>query len=73
MTEVGQPNENPLPGNVAWEHPRVKAAADELFAASDYHQKARLEHGFSNYAASCCRLENAAIAFANTVREYTLS
>lgn len=76
MTTVGQPNYEPLPCNVAWEHPRVESAANELMAAADdlafEKKKFANETSLEQWSKACNRLENAAIAFANTVREYTI-
>jgi hypothetical protein len=69
-------NEAPLPGNAAWEHPRVEAASIELLEAAEScateKKKFPQDSSFDAWCRCCNRLQNAAIAFGNTVREYTL-
>lgn len=76
VMEVGQPNYTPMPGNVAWEHPRVESASNELMAAADDFAFEKKQFpattSLEQWSKACNRLENAAIAFANAVREYTL-
>lgn len=77
LGDIGQPNTTPLPGNVAWEHPRVEAACEELHKAATHLAKERAkfpkESSFTEWSEACNRLENAAIAFGNAVREYTVA
>ena len=77
LGEVGKPNTTPQPGNVYWEHPRVVAACEELHAAADAYAaekvKSPKDSSFAKWSDACNRLENAAKAYANTVREYTIA
>lgn len=67
IPELGEPNTEPLRG-VRWEHPRVKLALLEL---NDSAMKFARACSWDEPKASN-RLQNAAIAFAATVREYTV-
>lgn len=73
--EIGKPNYKPIGNNVIWEHPRVVAAHEELDKAAVAYaaEKAKWpqDSSFGKWSNACNRLENAAIVFANTVKEYT--
>ena len=76
IPEVGKPNTNPPPGNIIWEHPRVEAANNELVSAASHYsevfKKNPQETSFVEFSDACNRLHWAAIAYANTIKEYTI-
>lgn len=76
IPEFGQPNENPIQGDIIWEHPRVVAVCHELEDAAIAFTKEKerwlKETSFVEWCKRAYRLENAAIAYTDTIREYTI-